>query len=235
MGATLRKKELSLPVKPAKKEPPAPVQPPRIDPSLATNLITAIVFLCVGFVAGYVFKSQTVPPATEQAQATEPASGAAASGATSGALPPGHPPIDTGPQVQAMEQQVAANPQDPGPPLKLANFLYDQGEFQQAVKWYEKAVALDPKNVDASTDLGTCYFNVGRFDDALRQFDHSLSVEPRHQPTLFNIIVVDMEGKRDLKAAREAYDTLYRLNPSYPKLDELKKTLDQRAAGAPAP
>lgn len=224
-------------MKPVKKERPAPAAPARFDPSLATNLITALVFLCVGFVAGYVFKSQTTPagadaqPDVAAAQAQSPASAST----NASALPPGHPSIDTSPEVQAMEQEVASHPQDPGPPLKLANFLYDQGSFQQAITWYEKAVALDPRDVDASTDLGTCYFDVGRPDDALRQFQHSLSVQPGHQPTLFNVIVVNMEGKHDYKAAQKAYDALYRLNPQYPKLSELKKTLDEQARGSATP
>jgi tetratricopeptide (TPR) repeat protein len=134
-----------------------------------------------------------------------------------------------------MEQQVAANPQDPAPALKLADFLYDQGDFQQAIPWYEKAVALDTKDVNASTDLGTCYFNVGRPDDALRQLRHSLTIEPRHEPTLFNIIVVNMEGKRDYKAALQAYNVLHQIDPGYPKLDELKKKLDADARGTATP
>lgn len=226
-------------MKPVKKERPAPEPSARtrFDPSLATNLITAFVFLCVGFVAGYVFKSQTTPSGTgaQSNGAATQGQGSASGSAEAGALPPGHPPVDTAPEVQAMEQEIASHPQEPGPPLKLANFLYDQGNFQEAIAWYEKALALDPRNVDASTDLGTCYFNVGRPNDALRQFQHSLSVQPGHQPTLFNMIVVNMEGKHDFKAARKAYDALYRLNPQYPKLSELKQRLDEDTGGAATP
>lgn len=228
-------------MKPGKKQSsaPAPSAPPRLDPSLATNLITAVVFLIVGFVAGYVFKSQTAPSGSAAESSATASSGAAASSPANGsALPPGHPAVDTSPevqaQVQAMQQQAEANPQDPAAPLKLADFLYDHGDFQGAIPWYQKAVALDPRNVNASTDLGTCYFNLGRSNEALKQFQHSLEVEPQHQPTLFNIIVVNMEGKHDYKAARRAYDALYKLNPTYPKLDDLKKTLDQEAGQASA-
>lgn len=240
-GDRLTKKELSLLVKPVKKQSPAPapIVRPRLDPSLATNLMTAVVFLCVGFAAGYVFKSQTAPSGSVAESSSTASSGAAAAAAADGsALPPGHPAVDTSPeaqaQVQVMEQQAESNPQDPAAPLKLADFLYDHGDFQRAIPWYQKAVALDPRNVNASTDLGTCYFNLGRWNDALRQFQHSLDVEPQHQPTLFNIIVVNMEGKHDYQAARRAYDVLYKLNPTYPKLDDLKKTLDQQAGQAPA-
>ncbi len=222
-------------MKPVKKESPAPAPTARarLDPSLATNLITAVVFLSVGFVGGYVFKSQMMPARPDvDSNVAAPQGSSASTPADASALPPGHPAIDTSPEVQAMEQQVAANPQDPALPLKLADYLYDHGSFEQAITWYQKATALDPNNVNASTDLGTCYFNVGRFDEALSQFRHSLTIEPQHQPTLFNVIVVNMEGKHDYKAAQKAYEALYKLNPTYPKLDELKTRLDEEAGPA---
>ena len=205
------------------------------------TLITAAVFLAFGFLAGYVYKAQASRNTTEvQAGAASPSgTGDGAEGGGSGApadaaavLPPGHPAIDDGAVVQALEEQANSNPRDPAPPVKLADYLYDHGKYEQAIVWYEKALQLDPTNVNASTDLGTCYFNVGRSDDALRQFHHSLAIEPRHQPTLYNIIVVQMEGKHDYKAAEEAWETLHRVNAAYPKLDELKQKLDQARASA---
>ncbi|HXJ94995.1 MAG TPA: tetratricopeptide repeat protein [Terriglobia bacterium] len=205
------------------------------------TLITAVVFLAFGFLAGYIYKAQ----ASRNVVEVQPGGAASPSGTgdggagggpgmtpdvTAAVLPPGHPAIDDGAVVQALEQQSNANPRDPAPPLKLADYLYDHGKYEQAIIWYEKAVQLDPTNVNASTDLGTCYFDVGRSDDALRQFHHSLAIEPRHQPTLYNIIVVQMEGKHDYKAAEEAWDTLHRVNAAYPKLDELKQKLDQARA-----
>jgi cytochrome c-type biogenesis protein CcmH/NrfG len=202
------------------------------------TLITALVFLAFGFLAGYIYKAQTsrsvvavqagdaaAPSAADDSGATGGA--AMAPGATAAVLPPGHPPIDDGAMIQALKDQANSNPRDPAPPLKLADYLYDHGKYEQAIVWYQKAVQLDPTNVNASTDLGTCYFNVGRTDDALRQFHQSLAIEPRHQPTLFNIIVVQMEGKHDYRAAADAWETLHRVNAAYPKLDELKQKLDQ--------
>jgi cytochrome c-type biogenesis protein CcmH/NrfG len=206
------------------------------------TLITAVVFLAFGFLAGYIYRAQTSRGSMEvQLGGTAPAApgdpGASggsgtASGATPAVLPPGHPAIDDGAVVQALEEQANSNPRDPAPPLKLADYLYDHGKYDQAIVWYQKALQFNPADVNASTDLGTCYFNVGRSDDALRQFQRSLAVEPRHQPTLYNIIVVEMEGKHDYKAAADAWETLHRVNAAYPKLDELKQKLDQAQASA---
>jgi cytochrome c-type biogenesis protein CcmH/NrfG len=207
------------------------------------TLITAVVFLAFGFLAGYIYKAQTshrisevqaggAAPATATGDTGAGGGSGMAPGAATGVLPPGHPAIDDGAVVQALQEQANSNPRDPGPPLKLADYLYDHGKYEQAIIWYQKALQLDPTNVNASTDLATCYFNVGKNDDALRQFHRSLAIEPRHQPTLYNIIVVEMEGKHDYKAAADAWETLHRVNAAYPKLDELKQKLDQAQASS---
>ena len=55
---------------------------------------------------------------------------------------------------------------------------------------------------------------------------------PTTSPTLYNIIVVEMEAKHDYKAAADAWETLHRVNAAYPKLDKLKQKLDQARAPA---
>ena len=206
------------------------------------TIITALVFFVLGSIAGYVFKAQrsgeaalsdpggaTPGPAqagSAAAPAEVPETGTASASPANTALPPGHPAISDAAVVHTLEQQASQSPQDPAIPLQLANYLYDHGSYDQAVAWYQKAVQLDPRNISASTDLGTCYFNLGRYDEALQQFRHSLTIEPRHQPTLYNLVVVDMEGKHDYKSAEQAWQALHRLNPNYPNLDQLKRKLD---------
>ncbi|HEV2493596.1 MAG TPA: tetratricopeptide repeat protein [Terriglobia bacterium] len=212
------------------------------------TIITAAVFLGVGFLAGYVYNAQrhsATPdsevriPAASQPLADAPPAGAAtadtpsapstssspAGTASPGALPPGHPPVDPASTVKLLEDQAAARPNDPSPPLELANYLYDQKQFEQAIPWYQKALALDPKNVNARTDLGTSYYSLGRTKEAAREYQKSLEVDPNHQPTLYNLALVSLEGTHDLAVARDALARLTRLNPSYPGLDKLKQTL----------
>src|SRR5579863_2647017 len=85
-----------------------------------------------------------------------------AAGSDGAKLPSGHPPLDVATKIKALENLAAQSPQDPQPPLDLANLYYDQKQYDHAADWYEKALALDPKNVNARTDLGTAYFNIGR-------------------------------------------------------------------------
>ena len=146
-------------------------------------------------------------------------------------LPPGHPPLNLDSTIKAFEDAAAQNPQDPEPVLRLANLLYDNRRFQDAVQWYQKALKLDPKNVNARTDLGTAYFSLGRPQDALKEYKQSLQIAPRHEPTIFNLIVVNLEGTHDLAAARAAWEKLHAMNPNYKGLDELQQRLDAAQRG----
>ena len=209
------------------------------------TVITAVVFLIVGFLAGYVTDSQInwsarkrAPVAGsdhvhEQAPAGMPGSGAGA-GMNQG-LPEGHPPVDNSAMTKVLEEQVAQNPKDPALRIQLANVYYDSGQWQKAVEGYQKALELDPKNVGARTDLGTAYFNLGRPQDALKEYNKSLEINPNHEPTIFNSIIINLQGTRNAAAAQAAWDRLKKMNPSYPGLDGLKPRIDElRAAGASA-
>jgi tetratricopeptide (TPR) repeat protein len=200
--------------------------------------ITAVVFLIVGFLLGYIYQAHqqasrqastvvsSSGPSVATAQDASGQAGASAQGAAMQSLPPGHPPLNVASTIKSLEEQAAQNPQDPQPPLLLANLLYDNQRFQEAADWYEKALKLDPKNVNARTDLGTAYFNLGRAQDALAEYKKSLELDPRHQPTIYNMIIVEMEGTHDLAAARAAWNKLHAMNPNYQGLDALKQKLD---------
>ena len=208
------------------------------------TIITAVIFLAVGFLAGYITDAQlnwsARQKATQAAAAPSempPASTTSAPGGGSmppPGLPEGHPPIDSAAIIQQMENMAAQNPQDADVRLKLANFLYDQKQYSKAIEWYERALELDPKNVNARTDLGTAYYYTGRPQDALREYDKSLEINPQHEPTMVNVIVVNLEGTHDLAAAQKAWDRLYKLNPNHPALEGLKEQINAARASSGA-
>ena len=210
------------------------------------TIITAVIFLAVGFLAGYITDAQMNWNSRQKAAQTAttppemPPPGGAPSASAGGAmpqqgLPEGHPPIDSTAIIKQLEDMAAQNPKNVDVRLKLANFLYDQKQYSKAIECYQRALELDPKNVNAHTDLGTAYFYTGRPQDALREYDKSLKIDPQHEPTMLNAIVVNLEGTHDLTAAQKAWDRLYKLNPNHPALAGLKEQINTaRTAGSAA-
>ncbi len=205
------------------------------------TLITAIVFLGAGFLGGYVYSARRLsvasptpgaaPSAAATTQGTAGNSGAgnAASGDFASQLPKGHPPLNDAEVIQFFKDAAAHNPADPAPRLKLANFLYDRRRYTEAIPWYQKALQRSPADADARTDLATCYFNLGDSRQALNELHQALRTDPRHQATLFNLVVVNLEGAHDAGAAKQAWEQLQAVNPNYPQLDRLKELLNQAA------
>lgn len=202
------------------------------------TVVTAVIFLSVGFLAGFFYKAQKQSSVAEQVTATNAGAiassgGAAAMGGQEGAggnpstgLPPGHPSLQVSQVIDSYQKSAEEDPKNPQIPLRLANYLYDQKLYSLAIPWYQRTLSLEPKNINARTDLGTSYFYAGRPQDALREYHEALKISPDHQPTMFNMIVVNLEGTHDLRTAKKFWRELDRRNPSYPGLKELKQKLD---------
>jgi cytochrome c-type biogenesis protein CcmH/NrfG len=199
--------------------------------------LAAAVFFAVGFLAGYITDAQmnwsgrqkavmTAAPGMPSDMTGGGAVGVVQGGRMPPGLPEGHPPIDSASIVKQLQEEAAKNPKDAEIPLKLANFLYDQRQYRQAIEWYQKSLAINPKNVNARTDLGTAYFYIGQAGQALEEYSQSLALDPDHKPTLLNVIVVNLEGTHDIAAARRAWDRLRNLDPTNPALQSLKQKLD---------
>ncbi|HET7214336.1 MAG TPA: tetratricopeptide repeat protein [Terriglobia bacterium] len=204
------------------------------------TIVTAVIFFSVGFLAGFIYKSQgkTSVPAVAAAAASSSAPSAGAMGAGGAAdvdpatgLPKGHPPMEVAQMIETLEQRARQNPQDSQVPLQLANYLYDKHYYNLAIPWYQRSLSLDSKDVNATTDLGTCYFYSGQPQQALTEYKKALALNPGHQPTMFNMIVVNLEGTHDLQAARKYWNKLNQQNPNYPGLKEIKGKLDTADAG----
>jgi cytochrome c-type biogenesis protein CcmH/NrfG len=191
------------------------------------TIVTAVVFFGVGFLGGYVYKTQQTPepPAVT---ATAPASSSSSDAPQQG-LPAGHPPLQEARVIEEMEQAAAQNPSDKTLPLKLANYLYDKRLYPLAIEWYQKALAIDPQNADARTDMGTALFYNGHPQDAVAQYRQALEIDPKHEQTMFNLIVVNVEGTHNLREAKRYYKMLDGQNPNYPGLDKIKTELDAAA------
>lgn len=205
------------------------------------TIVTAVIFFSVGFLAGFIYKSQgqvNVPAAATAAASTGSPS-AGAMGAGGGAdvdpatgLPNGHPPVEVAQVIQNYEQRARQNPQDSQVPLQLANYLYDKRYYNMAIEWYQRSLRLDSGNINARTDLGTCYFYTGQPQQAIQEYQKALVLNPNHQPTIFNLIVVNLEGTHDLQAAKKYWSELNRKNPNYPGLKDIKGKLDAAPGSA---
>jgi cytochrome c-type biogenesis protein CcmH/NrfG len=183
--------------------------------------VLAIICLVIGVAVGYFVRGSASPVAagTEQAAATQAAP--AGMGGGMGGMDPSKVTPDqlkhmVEKQVEPQLQQLKSNPNDPALLAQVGNVYYDTQLYQDAIGYYEKALNGDPKNVGVRTDMGTAYFYLGDADRAITEFNKALATDPKHGQTLYNLGMVQWQGKGDVNAAVAAWESLLKNVPDYP-------------------
>ncbi|HEV3308793.1 MAG TPA: tetratricopeptide repeat protein [Candidatus Sulfotelmatobacter sp.] len=172
----------------------------------------AIICLAVGLAIGYLFRGSQSPsvPAqpTANAQAAPPANGMA-----------GHMP-----SLEEMKQmadkkaaplleKLKSNPKNTDLLVQVGNIYQTTHRFKEATVYYDQAVQLDPKNVPIRTQLASCMYYNGDVDGAISQLQQALSYDPRDANSLFNLGMIEWQGKQDNKGALAAWQKLLKSNP----------------------
>lgn len=186
-------------------------------------LVTALIFLVLGFFAGALYTGAVGGPARPNPLTA----GASAPPETPADLPEGHPPMEMAERWQQLRERAEANPGDEQAAVELANFLYDQGVWDQAVVWYGRTLEINPRNLDARTDLATCLFQSQQFDESIREYEAALQQEPNKPQALFGLARVKLQGKNDRAGAEQVFEQLRRSHPDFEGVKVLADLLRQ--------
>lgn len=107
----------------------------------------------------------------------------------------------------------------------------EKGDYQRAVKLYEKALKAKPEYADALNNLGYSLRNIAKqyMDEAMQSYNKALKIQKDHEQAL------EYQGelyvwRGQLLKANENYKQLERMNS--PEAAELKQHLDRVLAEA---
>lgn len=196
----------------------------------------AVVCLIVGLAMGYLFRGS--------------ASVTADAGSTAASSPPQGMPSGMGQQQVTPEQlkhmadkqaepllaRLRTTPDDPALLAQIGNIYYDTQSYRDAIQYYDQSLKIDPRNADVRTDLGTSYFYLGDADRAIQEFQIALQKDSKHAQTMFNLGMVQWQGKGDVKAAVASWERLLNTVPDYPeraKVEQLVKKAKSHMNMAP--
>lgn len=76
--------------------------------------------------------------------------------------------------ITSSEYSIAINPNDEEAILNKANGLFSLGNFQEALKYYERFHKLCPDEGAAELFMGNCLLNMGRSEEALPHYEAAL-------------------------------------------------------------
>ena len=100
----------------------------------------------------------------------------------------------------------------------------------QAIETYSKVLQIEPKNADVRTDLGIMYRKKGDYDRAIAEFNRAAEMAPKHVNSRYNLGIVLLHDKGDIKGAIKAWEDFLRVEPTGPRADNIRNQMDKMKA-----
>ena len=189
--------------------------------------VLAVICLLVGIAGGWFIRGSQSPAVapSQTASAPAPAGGSADAGAPTPTPAQMQKMADT--QAGPLLEKLKADPNNAGLLESIGNIYYDAQQFPTAIDYYQRALKIEPANTGVRTDLATAYWYTGDADTAIAQFQKSLSYEPNKANTLFNLGIVEWQGKMDIDKAVATWQKLLDTNPNYEAKDKVLELMAQ--------
>lgn len=130
-------------------------------------------------------------------------------------------------QAAPLIERLKSNPNNPDLLAQIGNYYYDGQQYPIAIGYYQQSLKLQPANTSVRTDMATAFWYTGDADTAISEFKKSLSYEPNKANTLFNLGIVEWQGKMDANAAVTAWQKLLDTNPNYDGKDKVLNLISQ--------
>ena len=179
----------------------------------------AVVCLLIGIAGGWFIRGSQSPAGPETASAAISDVGAAQGSAQ--APSPAQMQKMAEAQAAPLLEKLKADPVNAELLENIGNIYYDTQQYPTAIDYYERALKVRPANTGARTDMATAYWYIGNADTAIAEFQKALSYEPNKPNTLFNLGIVEWQGKMDINKAVANWQKLLDTNPNYEGKDKV--------------
>lgn len=108
---------------------------------------------------------------------------------------------------------VAAQQADPDQLLNQAIEAQQRGDFQAAIRQYQKVLELRPDTLEAKVNLGAALAHVGQFDAAIAEYKSALASASQKNPILLDLGLAYYK-KGDFENARQQFETVHAAQPN---------------------
>jgi len=189
--------------------------------------VLAVICLLVGIAGGWLIRGSQSPAVAAPENASAPAPAPAMGNQPMQAPNPAQMQKMADTQAAPLIEQLKADPTNSGLLVSIGNIYYDTQQYPTAIDYYQRALKLEPANAAVRTDMATAYWYTGDADTAIVEFQKSLSYEPNKANTLFNLGIVEWQGKMDIDKAVAIWQKLLDTNPKYEGKEKVLELMAQ--------
>jgi cytochrome c-type biogenesis protein CcmH/NrfG len=183
----------------------------------------SVICLLVGLAGGWFIRGSQAPGVpTQAASAGSPSSSTSLDQPTPEQLR--HmADKQAAPLMEALQKQ----PNDAELLAKIGNIYYDTQQYPVAIDFYQRSLKSRPNDASVRTDMATAYWYAGSPDLAISEFNRALADEPNKANALFNLGIVQWQGKMDIQGAVATWQRLLETNPNYEAKDKVLDLIAQ--------
>jgi cytochrome c-type biogenesis protein CcmH/NrfG len=145
---------------------------------------------------------------------------------------PANPKAPSGEEISRLESALKGDPNNPRILVALGNSYFDAHQHRKAIDIYARVLKIEPKNADVRTDMAIMYRSLKEYDRAAKELRQAAADNPGHVNSRYNLGIVLLNDKKDVKGAVEAWEDCLRAGATgeqagmiRQKLQELKELI----------
>jgi len=185
-----------------------------------TVILAVVIAFLVGFITGATVailkgKKGVEGPAMVQKPQTAPMPAS-----------PGPSPLEVASKIETLKEIVKKDPKNLPAWVELGNLYFDSNQPKEAIEAYSQYLAIKPDNADVRTDMAIMYRNLGEMDRALEQFQKAAQSDPKHVNSRYNIGIVLLHDKQDIKGAIKAWEEYLKVDPKSERAERVRAQME---------
>jgi len=130
-------------------------------------------------------------------------------------------------QAAPLIAQLKSDPTNAKLLAQIGNIYYDTQQYPVAIDYYQRTLQVTPKDASVRADMATAFWYTGNADTAIAEFHRALGDEPNKPNALFNLGVVQWQGKMDVRSALATWQKLLDTNPNYEGKAKVAELMEQ--------
>ena len=136
-------------------------------------------------------------------------------------------PLEAAAKIQPLKDILKKDPKNLSAWVELGNLYFDSNQPNEAIEAYSHYLAIKPDNPDVRTDMGIMYRKIGNFDRAIEEFKRAAKDDPKHAGSRYNMGIVLLHDKGDVKGAVKAWEDYLRVDPNSDRAMRVKAQMDK--------
>jgi cytochrome c-type biogenesis protein CcmH/NrfG len=134
--------------------------------------------------------------------------------------------LEVASKIQTLKDILKKDPKNFPAWMELGNLYFDSNQPKEAIEAYSQYLAIKPDNADVRTDMAIMYRNLGEMDLALLQFQKAAQSDPKHVNSRYNIGIVLLHDKQDVKGAIKAWEEYLKVDPKSERAERVRAQME---------